>query len=232
MLREKPANEVAVEKLINFLAEAEVTLKTENIKYDFSEIIKSNGVAKRSFSDLKALKIVKHEAGKKPEWIGREQPLRITALQILDYRLKKSKKAIHVPIPDFAPITDSLKTIAERLAHITLQHERLLRTPKNAINETDVDLFRVDEQRLYIAGQIASAVYKSHSFCLHEMIAVPEFDNGNATSSAMKAKCKLCGYEPDNAFQVIDINSMIVSATDDLMSKLLNKPDNDTKATY
>lgn len=195
MLRQKPANEEALQKLISFLFEIKsFAHNTPEQRIDVKYSIKTYQVAKRTFSDLKALKIIT-EQGDKIEFISKED-LRKIALKVLDYRLKKTKKQIHVPIPEFAGIADSLKTISERLEQLAVQNEKWLKTHKNSLvsNVENSDMFRVDDQRLYIAGQIAGNIFKE-SF---------QYNN----------ECDV---------QVIDrASNFIVQATDDLINKLLN----------
>lgn len=193
MLRQKPANEAAISRLINFLNDSWLTLKSDKIKkYNFTELMESHGVAKRTFSDCRALGLIKIEAGKKPEWINKEEPSRHMALRILDYRLKKTKKQVHYPIPDFAAIGESLKEITDRLIYLSVQNEKWLKTHKNYENSnvSESDLFRVDDQRLYLAGQIASGVFSNEA---------------------------ILNYSPEQ-FEIINKN--IVTITDGLILKL------------
>lgn len=196
-MREKPANEHAVARLIGFLTIIKFRAKSgAPPNSDIKLLIKSEGVAKRTFSDCKALGIFKVE-DEKYTWLKQDQDLRKLALLILDYRLTKTKKTVHYPIPDFAGFAQSLEAIAERLAVLATQNEKWLKVAKNGletINEP-ANLFRVDDQRLYIAGQIASVIYQ---------------DVHNIHNDEFEAR-------------IHSRNQKIVLATDDLMKKLLNK---------
>lgn len=193
MLREKPANEYALNNLIDFLNDMWLGCQN-NLKNDVQNSIKHFKVAKRTFYDIVKLGIVKVDPNDKDRQIWlKEEPTRRTALQILDYRLKKTKKTLHVPIPDFSGIADTLQTIGERLAQLTVQNEKWLRTNKTTqITNEPADLFRVDDQRLYIAGQIASGVYSQIDYT----DAIDQFE---------------------------ERNDKIIKASDDLMNKLLKK---------
>lgn len=193
MLREKPANELAVQRLTSFLKwiryHSTQTPQSVNVEY----FIQSEQVAKRSFSDLKRLGIVKVNK-ESITWVSKDDD-RTLALKILDYRLKKSKKQVHVPIPEFAAIGESLKTIAERLAVITVQYEKSLKQSKNIEITGESDMFKVEDQRLYIAGQVAAGIYS-------------DFKGTTITAQAIEKT-----------------NKTIVSITDDLIRQLLIKGD-------
>jgi hypothetical protein len=160
-MRQKPANEYALNNLIDFLNDIFLGCEA-NLKNDIKQSINHFKVAKRTFSDLKALEIVKVDPNDKEKiiWIAnKQQPMRITALKILDYRLNKTKKTIHFPIPDFAAIGDSLKEISERLMQITVQHERALKTTKNIQGETQAinpTIFTEQQQRFELVKAISA----------------------------------------------------------------------------
>lgn len=192
-MREKPANEGAIARLIGYLNDVYLTSKANSTTFSAFELHKYHQVAKRTTSDCRRLKIFQVNEDKTVTWLDEDQPARFMALRILDYRLKKTKKTIHVPIPDFAGIADTLQTIGERLAQLAVQNEKWLKRAKNDENglATEGDLFRVEDQRLYIAGQIASRIYKD------------SFE-----------------HNPDQS--ISRASDFVIKATDDLMKKLLN----------
>ena len=237
MFRQKPANKKAVAYLETYLNALKNGIKNPSVE--------AYKVAKRTPGDLTAMKITKKENGN-VIWLAGDKDLGVIALEVLNHRLKKTKKQIHVPIPEFAAIGDTLKTISERLAHITAQTERTLKRAENSFIDVELksDLFTVDQQRLEIAAAIASAVYKEEPFCDHIMAQYPTpsfkvnaSGSGNASIvplgnneyAAAKSKCIKCGHEPglmkeSNIDEVInERNNFIVKATDDLMAKLLKR---------
>lgn len=199
MLRQKPANEQALGRLIDFLLDLRNKTSPTSSIINIGETEKMWSVSNRTFSDCIKLKII-IRSEIKPEkflWQKGQVSTRILALQILDHRLKKTKKQIHVPIPDFAAIADTLQTIGERLTQLAVQNEKWLKRNKNEdIAVASDDLFRVDDQRLFIAGSIASGIYKE---------AFKYIQN------------------PDDGAAIGSTSDFIISATDDLISKLLNK---------
>lgn len=164
-MREKPANEAVVQRLIDYMNRISWQLKGEGADVDFKYLQKEFGVAKRTYSDLKALKIISFE--NKRHVFKAALDLRTLALKILDYRLKKNKKTVHYPIPGLADIADSLKQITERLMQLSVQHERLLKQPKNDIKGSDQDLFRIDDQRLFVIGCLLPSVHSNTSAYPH-----------------------------------------------------------------
>lgn len=236
-MREKPANEQAITRLVRFMKDVNMAA-ISGLQLDVAYSLKQTGAAKRSFSDLKKLGIITVDDDKKIKWISLHLNFRSLALQILDHRLKQSKKTVHFPIPDLSPLTDSLETIVERMNQLLVQHERLLRQPKNNETRPDADLFKVDDQRLFIAGQIAAGLYKGITLCNHELIAVNDDEDWrNPTSrhrggppwKQQKAVCRKCGHtpnvKPSSDVDYTYINEIVVVATDDLMKRLLNRND-------
>lgn len=66
-------------------------------------------------------------------------------------------------IPEFAAIANTLNTILEKLNIGIVQNEIALKRSKSALNSTDIpELFRIEDQRVYIAGQIAGNI--NHNF--------------------------------------------------------------------
>jgi DNA-binding transcriptional regulator YhcF (GntR family) len=164
-MREKPANKEAVINLTNFVKwiRYHSTQSPESVNVEY--FISSEKVSKRSFQDLRRLGIVevtKQDGFTLINCKSKEKDDRKIALQILDFRLKKSKRTVHYPIPDFAAIGESLKEITERLVHLSVQNEKWLKTHKNYENSnvSESDLFRVEDQRLFIAGHIAGECFK------------------------------------------------------------------------
>lgn len=120
------------------------------------------------------------------------------ALLIKDQCLVMSKKSTHTPInPDWLPLMNAVKELTNVMNVGMVQQEKLLKEIKtlNSPNLKDVsgDLFRVDDQRLYIAGQIVSSVYYGLS------------SSPNTSNSYSLA------------------NDTVIAATDDLMKKRLNR---------
>lgn len=201
MLREKPANEQAVQRLTDYLKMVSFCLKGSGADADFKTLQSDYQVSKSTYSDLKQLGII--EKGEHRHiWKAGSANERTLALKVLDHRLKKYKKKLHVPIPDLAAIGDTLKTIAERMMQITAQQESWLKRAKNGQSDEMVDInqsniFEQQQQRqkdrVYIAGQIASKVYIS--------LPIHSVD-----------------------FEMIeDINNSIVLSTDDLLKRLYNE---------
>ncbi len=234
-MREKPVSLERIEKYVTFIGQVRNHSEENNPNniLSLSEIARSNNVSSAAPAALIALRYIDRK-GKNVWNFNTTKSLKEVALKVLDHLLHKNKKTIHVPIDGLAEVADSLKTIGERLADIYVQNSKLLKTAKNGLksNDTEADLFRVDDQELYIAGQIASGVYKAANICLHEFTTVAENyspDKGTAAASAMKARCRLCGYEPDNTFVTHSAhdyekaNQYVMLATADLMNKLRNK---------
>jgi hypothetical protein len=194
-MREKPANERAVSNLIGFIYEIkQAASSTSEDEFDVQYFTNFHNVAKRSFSDLKALKIVTKQGNKLT--FNSKQDLRIIALKVLDYRLKKTKKTVHFPLPGLGAIADSLKEITEKLIYLSVQHERAFKSTKNSLNEgaeVSTNLFTEEQQRhkdrIYIAGQIANGLYSDPTL-------TGDFNN---------------------------INYCVIRATDDLLDKLYPK---------
>lgn len=165
-MREKPANEAAVQRLISFLKMVQFQAKGNPNIINFNSLQEDEGVAKRTASDCRALDIIKAD-GNKTIWIPKEPvDFRLLALKILDHRLKRTKKTIHFPIPDFAGIADSLKEISERLMYLTVQQEKFLKTAKTGQIESadnSATLFTEEQQRhkdrVYLLGQIAGSYF-------------------------------------------------------------------------
>lgn len=247
MLRQKPAPEEVIQKLALYLNTLRSRIRNNEFQQETPEQLRqAYNVAKRTFSDCKALKIIKVEKDTVTWLINKDFSERVYALKILEYRLKQSKKSIHVPIPELASLTDTLKTIAERLAHITVQYEKGLKRAENSFVDIEAksDLFHVDEQRLIIAGAIASAVYKEEPTCEHIMASYPVqsvslHPSGTGRTPIMPlaneqciAKCIKCGFQPDLMKErsidetINERNNFIVKATDDLINKLLKRDGN------
>lgn len=191
MLREKPANEAAIARLIDFLSEVQFITTRHGYELDLKYLQDSNKVAKRTPSDLKVLGIIENK-DTAYKWKGGTD-LRKIALKILDHRLQKNKKTVHFPIYGLQGISQSLETITDRLAQLLVQNERLLKSPKIGQISEDVDLFKVDEQRLFLAGQIANGLYSG------------------------------VNHQTRSDETLLKLNETIVWATDDLMKKLLNR---------
>ena len=195
-MREKPANEQAINRLNAFIGDLYLRIIGNVAELKPGPLMNNYHVASRTMGDLKALKIIKQD-GKKYTWLGTEevtnQYLRRISLLVLDYRLKQTKKKVHYPFPELAAIGETLKDISERLVQIAVQNEKSLKTPKNDFKTNTEDLFRVDEQRLYLAGQVAGGVYSI-------------LNQGKITFQ-----------------QISDFNDVIINITDDLYNKLLNK---------
>lgn len=197
-MREKPVSPARLEKYITFLLE----VKKNNIEYNpncpvtLSEFVKMHEVSSAAPSVLEELGFIKRLSKKEWRWTTKAHNHleKTIALKLLDFLLHKNKKTVHVPIPEFAGIADSLKTIADRLAEIYVQQQKSLKSPKNAsAGNSEADLFRIDDQRVYIAGQIASGIYS------------------------------ICDIENLRQGQVVDCNDLIIAATNDLLNKLRNK---------
>jgi hypothetical protein len=231
-MREKPANEKAVNNLIEFLKMVRFGLTGTPPTEFISKWQEDYQVAKRTKSDLTTLNIITKNADGSYKWnVG--DNFRVIALRVLDHRLKKTKKTVHFPFPEFAGISDSLKEISQRLVELAVQNEKWLRTHKNPqITNEPADLFRVDDQRLYIVGQIASGIYKNVKICKHEFVTgetkVYAGDNFISGQKNVEAVCSKCGYKPNGLpeFNYNDANEIIIEATDDLMNKLLKKDNN------
>lgn len=225
MLREKPVKKEILERYRLFIEAVRWTEKQTNI-LTLSQLANRYGINSSAPGTLIQLGFIKKENSKLWEWLKPEKSSEQCGLEMLNHLLNKTKKTIHVPIPDFAAIGESLKTIAERLAHIAVQNERLLKSDKTGVKSGDADLFRVDDQRLFIGGQIASGVYRNAHLCNHRMIDVPVFDNVNSSTEARKAQCEKCGFTPNGTEELYDYtayNRYIVLATDDLLSQFKGK---------
>lgn len=209
-MREKPANEQAIEKTILFLKRVQLDC-LNNMQFgkgaqSLYELMKFFKISRRTSKACFDLAILKPDKEKKYIWgIGNPNngniDYRLHALKILDHLLKESKRTVHYPIPDFAAFGESLKAIGERLVMITLQQEQLLKRPKTGHTEETGDLtqrhiFEQEQQRqkdrVYLAGQIASRIY-------YDVIPHPQGEDFKLISG---------------------INERIISATDDLLNQL------------
>lgn len=165
-MREKPVSPERIEKYVEFINTVRMNSQHSNPHniVSLSEIASNNAVSSAAPAALIKLGYVDRKS--KTTWFWKtDSPLREIALKVLDYLLHKNKKTIHVPIPEFAGIADTLTTIAERLAQLVVQNEKYNRGAKNSIKqaEAETDLFRVDDQELYIAGQVASGYLSEFS---------------------------------------------------------------------
>lgn len=196
IIRQKPANQQAVQKLEGFVISLKGTLD-KGEPPNFSARQSKYGVSSSTTSACKALGIIKKE-GNKYVFKSEETPGTI-ALLILDYFLKQNKKTMRGDvIPNFEALTRTLGNIVEKLTLLTVQNEVGLKRLKqgNTAPETS-DLFRVDDQRLYLAGQIAAGIYdRVFPFVLN----------------------------PSDGASIQETNRMIVEATDDLLLQLRAKP--------
>jgi hypothetical protein len=162
-IRQKVANEQAVAKLEGFLLSLKLDLDEGN-PGNFSSRQKQFNVSNSTTAACKALQIIGKEGSKYK--FKSQQPPRTLALLILDYFLKQNKKTMRGDImPDFEPLMHALGNIFEKLNILTVQNEVSLKRLKTGLNGNyeNTDLFKVDEQRLYIAGQISSGIYFDHN---------------------------------------------------------------------
>lgn len=191
-MREKPVSEVTVDKYIDFLFNVQ-KLSDNAAQVTLRKLTELNNITAYAAVAIVKLGIIeKHKEKGSWTWkVGR--PSKQMALQLLDFILHQRKKTIHTPImPDWASIAKALDNVSEKLAVITVQNNNALKRLKIAPNQTGekADLFRVDDQRLFIAGQIASGIYHS------------DFFNSLAEQHIQQA------------------NDYIVRATDDLITQL------------
>jgi hypothetical protein len=200
-MREKPVTESTLQKYCGFLAAIERTsLPFINEEKDsLSAIAKLHQVSSSAASAIVKLGFVeKGETRNVWHWNRKNKHIPLMAFQLLDYLLHKNKKAQVTPIPGLADISDSLKAISDHLVHIAVQNEKLIKslTTGQITEIKSGDLFRVDDQELFIAGHIASGVYEA------------------GFQHMMNPRDAAC-YETSNM--------MIIEATKDLMNKLRNK---------
>lgn len=229
-MREKPVSQERIDKYIDFLfvvknnSEGTVQILT------LSEIAKNSKVSSSAPSALEKLNIIEKKSKFVWIWKSETRPSKTIALKVLDFLLHKNKKTVHYPIPEFAGIAESLEHISERLIELAVQNEKWLRAHKNGLKSNEqeaTDLFRIDDQELYIAGQIASALYKPMKICNHEFIQVQT--NERLTNITSEAQCRFCGLKPNSTmidpaltcFE--DVNEVVIKATKDLINKLRNK---------
>lgn len=165
-MREKPVNPKTVERYIDFLNGVFDNQWPYECQVTITAIAMGDGVSKSAPTELVKMGIIQKDNPKRWIWTSNERPGKELALKLLDKLLHRNKKTIHVPLqPDFNGITASMQTVAERLAQIAVQNERILKRVKNedVAIASEFDLFKIDDQRLYLAGQIATGLYSSNS---------------------------------------------------------------------
>jgi hypothetical protein len=165
-MREKPVSPARLQKYIDFLYSIHEndSVNNKSNQASLSTIATNYAVSSAAPNALIKLGIITRESKYVWTWKEATRPTKTHALKLLDHLLHKNKKTLHVPIPEFAGIAQSLQTIADRLTELHINSERSLKRAKNALNgklENETDLFRVDDQELYIAGQVAAGVYST-----------------------------------------------------------------------
>lgn len=164
-MREKPVSQDRIEKYIRFLTSVFNASDNNDLTnlLTLSEIAKRFKVSSGAPKALHDMGIIQKQIGSKNTWTWKgESPSKVLALKVLNFLLHKNKKTVHVPIPEFAGIADSLKTIIDRLGEIYVQHERGLKTSKSGHNG-NIDLFRVEDQRLFLIGSLLPTIHSSNS---------------------------------------------------------------------
>lgn len=205
-MREKPINQASLHRTIQFLKNLK-TVCDYDAPISLSTLVKEHGIASGTGSACFHEMIIETIGKNKFKWLPKmtnmagdnsEEVFKHLALQIKDRLLHKNKKTIHTPInPDWATVITHLKEISDKLSISLQQNESVLKRIKTDIKGNDQDLFKVDDQRLYIAGQIASGIYS------------------NTTINPLNEIC--------NQKDTDDVNNYIVNLTDDLMNKLLKR---------
>lgn len=161
MMREKKVNQATITRYIDFLNFVKQSSLPNESSVSLSWIADKGHVAQAAPKALEEIGIIQKE-GKFWHWIKGE-PNKNMVLEILDFNLKKTKKVVHYPIPEFAAIGDSLKEITERLIQITVHQERALKTAKNTPLETHLigaTIFDEQQQRFEMVKAVAGGIFK------------------------------------------------------------------------
>lgn len=198
-MRYRAPNEKAIGKLLNFLNALQHKCDgTDFTHYTSSQLHIAFQVSKSTYSVCKKLEIVK-ETKDGLQWI-KENPNREMCLQILSVLLEQSKREKLTPISkDWTALNEVLNDISEKISIGIAQNNNNRPQPLKS-PQKEPSLFSDQEQRqkdmVYIAGQIASGVWKS------EIKFVDD---------------------PEDVATIDHVNSFIMNATKDLLSKLRNQ---------
>jgi hypothetical protein len=191
-MRQKAPKESTVNKYINFLLSVhDYSIGNfengSNLRLLAANCYINKNVAKA----IVELKIVDID-GKGWHWLS-FKPDRTLALTVLDYLLVKNKKQVHTPLAGMEAFTTAIRQHTEAIQRNSLEINSGLRTLKNRSNDNTPDLFKIDSERLFLAGAIASGIYHGDFF--------------NSLSQQ----------------HISQANDYIVEAVDDLLTKLKAK---------
>jgi hypothetical protein len=175
-MREKPANEDAVKRMIGFLSAVKDKTTDETFTTSCADLQKNFQTSRLAFSSIKFLKVVEPVPNSnKFKWNDDFQPGRKLALMVLDNILHKNKKVKHVPLmPEFATAVSLLAKISDKLDVYTLQQENILKRLKQPSNElpaimgetlfSEADQYHKDF--VYLAGQVSSSAWDNVTVAL------------------------------------------------------------------
>lgn len=159
-MRNRPANEEAVKRLIDFMKDLRFTI--ENGQHvSLPRLQETHGISKRSGSALITLGLITKIGVHEYEWnIKVVNSYRYWALKIMDHNLHKTKKEIVTPLlPEFATIANVLNNISEQLAISINKNNNRLKGMKSS--DTEANLFSYEEQHhrdmVYLTGKLLPA---------------------------------------------------------------------------
>lgn len=152
-MREKKCLESTVDKYINFLIAVKAN---ENDKYaSMDYLIEQHKINKSVRKTLITLFIIDYKSNNFWHYLSFE-PDRKLALTVLDHLLEKGKKSRHTPIAGMEAFVTAVERNTEAINRNAIEVNKLLKTRENRLGDNTGDLFRVDSDRLYIAGQMVS----------------------------------------------------------------------------
>lgn len=223
-MRTRTANNNAVENIIAYLKQVKLFSNGNNHSHihSLSSIARDFNVSNTTGVVLKEAKIIMSLSCYDWTWLTTE-PNRELALVVMDKLLHRVKKEVVTAIPGFSEIGCLLKEISDKITIGMSENNNRSQGLKRALNIThETNLFSKQEQRqrdrLYLAGKIASAIYRNLKVCEHEYEYVESkvFGIGNS-------RCRKCGKEcspfaEETGFETANI--FIIKATDNLLEQL------------
>lgn len=145
-MRQKSVTFKTVNKYINFLNAIKNHNKDHKLPTPIEQLVADFNINKTIIKALEVLNIIKRNSKTSWEWLA-DEPDKKMALTILDYLLHLKKPQQPALLPEYiTQITSLLKEISEKL------------TPHQTIEESGEKGLKISD-RIYLAGQIASAVY-------------------------------------------------------------------------
>lgn len=181
-MRERSVLPKTIEKYIDFLNGIKDNALPYECQVSIETIVTNNAINKSVVKPLEKIGLIKRHTKTSWDWIGGE-PDKPMVLNLLDYVLHSQKPQQPAILPEYTTqIIDLLKEISSKLSNRQPTEEKALEGVKMS-------------DRIYIAGQIASSIFKD------------SFD-----------------YNSDGDMQSIDRASLFIQkATDSLLKQLQSK---------